>query len=228
MARVQETAKPLILHDNQGNITAEYAAEMVETIKNTVAKGATTSELMMFLSVANKYDLDPFLHEIYYVKMGEGEKEQGTIMTSRDGYAKIAKREQDFLKCQSMEVRENDKFNMSFSFGELTNIEHSFSHMDRGKIVGAYAVLKTKSGNDLATYVTRDEYDTGKSAWKKYKSAMIKKVAENEVYKKFADVNGLSAFESMPSDFTLETNEDTVESLETGEFIEVNNITEEE
>lgn len=215
MARVQEKSKPMILHDNQGNVSAEYTAEMVETVKKTVAKGATDAELMMLFSVANKYDLDPFLGEIYYVKMGEGEKEQGTIMTSRDGYAKIAKRDPDFLKCQSMEVRANDEFEMEYEFGELKNIKHKFTHMDRGKIIGAYAVLKTKSGNDISTYVTRDEYDTGKSAWKKYKSAMIKKVAENEVYKKFADVNGISAFENMPSEFS-----EGVEELETGEPVE--------
>lgn len=219
MARIKEEVQGIVLHDNQGNVSAEYTGEMVDTIKNTVAKGATTSELVMFLSVANKYDLDPFLNEIYFVKMGEDENEKATIMTSRDGYAKIAKREPDFVKCQSMEVRQNDTFEMEFEFGDIKNIKHSFSHMDRGKIVGAYAVLKTKSGNDVATYVTREEYDTGKSAWKKYKSAMIKKVAENEVYKKFADINGISAFESMPSEFTDDAVE--LETEEDSEFIDI-------
>lgn len=221
MARIKEEVQGIILHDNKGNVSAEYTGEMVETIKNTVAKGATTAELLMFLTVANKYDLDPFLNEIYFVKMGEDEDEKATIMTSRDGYAKIAKREPDFVKCQSMEVRQNDSFEMEFEFGDIKNIKHSFSHMDRGKIVGAYAVLKTKSGNDVATYVTRDEYDTGKNAWSKYKSAMLKKVAENEVYKKFADINGISAFENMPAEFSegveeLETDDESVE------FIDVN------
>jgi len=222
MARVKEETKPIVLHDEQGNITANYSAEMIETIKNTVAKDATDAELIMFLSVANKYGLDPFLKEVHFAKMGKGEDAQATIMTGRDGYAKIAKRHPDFLKCQSMEVRENDEFHMDWDFGDLVGIKHSFGHMDRGKVVGAYAVLKTKSGDSLATYVTREEYDTGKSAWAKYKSAMIKKVAENEVYKKFADINGVDAIENMPSEFT-----EGVEELETGsdepiEFIDTN------
>lgn len=215
MARVKEEVKGIVLHDNQGNVTASYTGEMIETIKNTVAKNATDAELVMFLSVANKYGLDPFLKEVHFAKMGE----QATIMTGRDGYAKIAKRQPDFKKCQSMEVRENDDFQMDWDFGDLVGIKHSFTHTDRGKVVGAYAVLKTKSGDSLATYVTRDEYDTGKNAWAKYKSAMIKKVAENEVYKKFADINGISDFESMPAEFS-----EGVEELETGkpvEFIEV-------
>jgi len=47
-------------------------------------------------------------------------------------------------------------------------------------------------------------------------------VAENEVYKKFADINGVDAIENMPSEFT-----EGVEELETGsdepiEFIDTN------
>ena len=55
MARVKEEVKGIVLHDNQGNVTANYTGEMIETIKNTVAKGATDAELLMFLTVANKY-----------------------------------------------------------------------------------------------------------------------------------------------------------------------------
>lgn len=226
MARVQEEVQGIVLHDQQGNVTATYTGEMIETIKNTVAKGATDAELIMFLTVANKYDLDPFLKEIFFSKMGEDEDEQAVIMTSRDGYAKIAKKHPDFRKCQSMEVRENDDFDMEYDFGDIKNIYHKFSHKDRGKIVGAYAVLKTKSGDDYATYVTRSEYDTGKNAWSKYKSAMIKKVAESEVYKKFADINGISNIESMPSEFQEGVEE--IEENEPIEFIDTNKIEKEE
>lgn len=215
MARVTNETQAIVLHDAQGNVTANYTGEMIDTIRNTVAKNATDAELIMFLTVANKYDLDPFLKEIFFAKMGDGEDAQATIMTSRDGYRKIAMREPDFYKCQSMEVRQNDEFKMEMEFGEVKNIIHNFTHNDRGKVIGAYAVLKTKSGDSLVSYVTRDEYDTGKNAWSKYKSAMIRKVAENDVYKKFADINGISDFESMPSEF-----EEGVEELETGEPVE--------
>ena len=43
-----------------------YTREQIETIKNTVANGATDSELQMFMHVAQTYGLDPFLKEIYY------------------------------------------------------------------------------------------------------------------------------------------------------------------
>ena len=103
----EETA-PIVIHDEQGGIMAEYPSDLVDTIKATVAKGATDEELYMFLSIANQYDLNPFMKEIWFTKM-QGEV---AIMTSRDGYKKLAEKEPNFRKCQSMAVYENDTFEM--------------------------------------------------------------------------------------------------------------------
>jgi phage recombination protein Bet len=209
MARVRGNAKqandtlPITITDAQGNITASYTSEMVQTIKDTVAQGATDSELIMFLKVAHDYDLDPFLGQVYFAKM----KGTPTIMAGRDGFRKIAKKRPDFKKCQSMAVYENDEFEMELLFGEVKNITHKFSHKDRGKVIGAYAVLTTTDNEKLVSWADIEEYDTSRnadskySAWIKYKSAMIKKVAETEVYKNFADISGLQAEEAMPSGF---------------------------
>ena len=40
----------------------------IELVKRTVAKGATDDELQMFLHLANKYNLDPFAKEIWFIK----------------------------------------------------------------------------------------------------------------------------------------------------------------
>ena len=66
MARVRKNEKkaaPLVIKNEQGVTVAEYPVELIETIKSTVAKGATDEELYMFLSIANQYDLNPFLKE---------------------------------------------------------------------------------------------------------------------------------------------------------------------
>ena len=206
MAKVKKEKKsetlPITLTDTHGNVTANYTAEMVDTIKNTVATNATDSELMMFLSVANKYDLDPFLGEIYFVKYDT----KSQIVSSRDGYRKIAKRQPNFLKCQSMEVCANDTFKTTMEMGEVTNITHEFSQNDRGAIVGAYAILKTTDGQSYYTYVDIKEYDTRQNAWRKYKSAMIKKVAETQLYKQFADINGIQPEEAMPKGYDFDNN----------------------
>ena len=182
----------------------------------------------MFLSVANKYDLDPFLGEIYFVKYDT----KAQIMSGRDGYAKIAKREPNFEICHSMEVCKNDTFETELNMGELTGLTHKFSQNDRGEIVGAYAILKTTDGKIYYTYVNVREYDAKNNVWRKYKSAMIKKVAETQVYKTFANINGIQAEEAMPQQFESErntnvppktTDEDSVEVLDVDVVEDINN-----
>ena len=200
----QSEQSSIVIHDDEGNPIAKYPPEMVETIKATVAKDATDEELYMFLSIAKQYDLNPFMKEIWFTKM----QGQVAIMTSKDGYKKLAERKPNFRKCQSMAVYENDEFEMEVVMGEVMNITHKFKQKDRGNLIGAYAVLKTTDHDNYVSYVNFREYDRKNSIWKKYPTAMIKKVAENDVYKNFADVNGLNDFESMPSGFRNEMAEE--------------------
>ena len=226
MARVRKNEKeiaPMIIHDEHGSIMAEYPPKLVDTIKSTVAKGATDEELYMFLSIANQYDLNPFMKEIWFTKM-QGEV---AIMTSRDGYKKLAEREPNFRKCQSMAVYENDEFEMELVMGEVTNITHKFKQNDRGNIIGAYAVLKTVNMDNYVSYVNFKEYDKRNNIWKKYPSAMIRKVAENDVYKRFAKTNGLNDYESMPNGFGNELVEEEMDYSEEFEPIDIQTVIDE-
>ena len=205
MSRTQKTSKPMVIENEHGEILAEYSPELLSTIKNTVAKGATNEELYMFLQIAAMYDLNPFLKEIWFTKM----KDDVAIMTSRDGYAKIAKRNPNFKKCQSMAVFENDVFKTHLEMGDVVGITHEFGQNDRGKLVGAYAILITYSDEKLYSYVDYREYDKRNYIWKNYPTAMLRKVAENDVYKRFANINGISTMEDMPSgysDYAMEEN----------------------
>lgn len=203
--RREKALEPMTIQNEHGEVLAEYSPELLTTIKNTVAKGATNEELYMFLQIASMYDLNPFLKEIWFAKM----KGEVAIMTSRDGYSKIAKRDPEFKKCQSMAVFENDVFKTTLEMGEVVNITHEFNQNDRGKLVGAYAILITYSGEKLYSYVDYREYDKRNSVWKSYPTAMLRKVAENDVYKRFANINGISTIEDMPSkyqDFAVDEN----------------------
>ena len=71
----------------------QLTAEQIELMKRTVAKGATDDEFKMFLHLAHKYGLDPFAKEIWFIKY---DNSNPTIMTSRDGYLKIAQSNPDF------------------------------------------------------------------------------------------------------------------------------------
>lgn len=216
----EPTAAPIIIHDDQGGVLAEYPSDLVDTIKATVAKNATDEELYMFLSIANQYDLNPFMKEIWFTKMN-GEV---AIMTGRDGYKKLAEREPTYRKCQSMAVYENDEFEMELIMGEVMNITHKFKQNDRGSIIGAYAVLKTTDRENYVSYVNFREYDKRNNIWKKYPSAMIRKVAENDVYKRFAKVNGVQDFESMPNGFRNELAEEEIDFSEEFEPIDIQKV----
>lgn len=226
MARVskekKESSAPITIHDEHGGILAQYPSELVETIKSTVAKDATDEELYMFLSVANQYDLNPFMKEIYFAKMNG----QVAILTSKDGYKKLAERKPNFRKCQSMVVYENDEFEMEVIMGEVVNITHKFKQKERGNILGAYAVLKTTDHDNYVSYVNFREYDKRNSIWKSYPSAMIKKVAENEVYKNFADISGLNAYENMPTQFRNELVEEEIDFTDGEEPISIRSVIE--
>lgn len=211
---------PLTIYSDDGGVLAQYPPSLVDTIKSTVAKDATDEELYMFLSIAKQYDLNPFMKEIWFTKM------QGkvAIMTSRDGYKKLAERKRNFRKCQSMAVYENDDFEMELVMGEVMNITHKFKQNDRGNIIGAYAVLKTTDHDNYVSYVNFREYDKRNNIWKSYPSAMIRKVAENDVYKKFADVNGLNDFESMPNGFRNEMAEEELDFSEEFSPIDIQQV----
>ncbi len=221
---------PMTVYDDKGKEVANYNSEMIDTIKATVAKGATDAELQMFLSLANQYSLNPLMKEIWFTKMLNKQtgKEEVAIMTSRDGFRKLAMREPNYRKCQSMTVHENDEFEMEMVLGEVMNITHKFKQNDRGKLIGAYAVLKTTDHENYVSYCDFKEYDKKNRIWRQYPSAMIKKVAENDVYKRFVNINGLNDYESMPNKFRNEYIEEEMDYSEKFDPIDVQQIIDED
>ena len=65
-----------------------FSPEDIETIKNTVAKDATDTELKLFLIQCKRTGLDPFSRQIYFLKMGG----KASIQSSIDGFRLIAER----------------------------------------------------------------------------------------------------------------------------------------
>lgn len=199
---------------------AQIPTDQVELIKRTVAKGATDDELQMFLHLAQAYGLDPFAKEIWFikrlkkVKIGEswdyprlpnGDLDYSNcdapvIMTSRDGYLKIAQRDEKFDGLISFPVRENDTF-------EIDAMNYTVIHKfgaNRGKIIGAWAKCERKDCKPTITYVDFSEYnDLNSSVWKKYPSAMIQKVAEVFVLKRQFGISGLTTKEEMPAEYDM-------------------------
>lgn len=199
----KDPVNPIQIKDTHGNVTATYDEDMVEAVKNTVARDATDSELFMFFNVANKYDLDPFMKEIYFVKTKDG---KSSLMTGRDGYRKIAMREPTYKSHYSDYVCQNDTFKVMRKMGKVEDVIHEYEQNDRGALVGAYCILETTDDRIYFFYAEYAKYNTGKNAWSSYPNDMIVKVAETRVFKSFANINGVQAEESMPAEFSSEEN----------------------
>jgi len=67
---------------------AEYSPEQVATLRNTIARDCNDSELALFIGACRRAALDPFMKQIYAVKIGG----KLSIQTSIDGFRLIAER----------------------------------------------------------------------------------------------------------------------------------------
>lgn len=183
----------------QENPLKKFTQGQIDAIKGTVAKDATDDELYMFLSIASKYGLDPFLKEVWLTKI----KGETNIMVGRDGYVKIARQTPGFQKLVSDAVFENDEFSIQWE-GMNQTITHKHAAKDRGKILGAWAGLKMQGKEDYFLYVPYHEYAKNNNIWTKSKSAMIRKVAEKEVCRVCCGITGINTEEEMPEEYSLE------------------------
>lgn len=173
---------------NQSSL--QFTQDQIELMKKTVAKGATNDELQMFIYLAERYNLDPFQKEIWFIKY---DGKSPTIMTSRDGYLKIAQESDDFIGLISFVVKEGDTF--SIDAANYT-VNHQFG-TKRGPIVGAWAKCERRNRTPVVCFVDFSEYNQNSPMWRKYPSAMIQKVAEVFVLKRQFGINGLVTKEEL-------------------------------
>ena len=184
------TQESEVVEFNQGGSSGglDFSKKEIQTIKNTVAKDANEDEFRMFMALAKRYGLDPFNKEIFFWKI-DGEP---TIMTSRDGYLKIADRHEEYDGLVSDVVRKNDNFRR-----KKDDIDHEYG-TDRGKIIGAYAlVYRTDRSYPVYVFAPYEEYNAKTKAWNQYPSAMTLKVAESMALKRAFTVSGLVSKEEM-------------------------------
>lgn len=163
--------------------TIQWSPDEVTTIRDTVAKGATDNELKMFLHLSETYGLDPFAKEIWFIKAGG----QPVIMTSRDGYLKIANNDKGYEGMVSDVVYEGDSFQKT-----VDGVSHTYGVGKRGGILGAYALVY-KQGTRFPAYVFAPfrDYNKGNNVWRQYPHAMILKVAESMALKRAFSLSGL-------------------------------------
>lgn len=197
-----------------------FTEEQIRIIKATVAKGATEEELGALLHLAREYQLDPLKKEIWFIKQVKKQKRRinsqdvwdyprlpdGSIdytnadlviMTSRDGFLTIAKRDPCYNGLKGKVVYENDEFEMSETL-ESVEVKHRLNQKNRGPIKGAWAAAFHTERQPMVVFVPFDEYFNDNSPiWKKNTSSMILKVAETFVLKRQYGIVGIKAMEEL-------------------------------
>lgn len=164
----------------------EYTPEELAIIKETVAKGATNTELAYFANVSKRYGLDPFLKQVWFYK---DSKQNIIILAGRDGFLSLAQKDPRWNGITSDIVREDEFFSMDAANGK---VEHHKQVSSKAKILGAYAICRPK-GCEITTieWADFDVYNKGYNVWKSDPAAMIKKVAETHALKKAYGIAGL-------------------------------------
>ena len=167
-----------------------WTREEVNTIKMTVARDATDAELSMFLHLASSYGLDPFAKDIWFIKDRTG---RPIIMTSRDGYLKIANNNPNYDNMDADVVYQGDRFRKT-----PDGVEHIYATQNRGAPVGAYAMVYRKDRTrPVYVYAPFNDYRKNNPVWNQYPHAMILKVAEAMALKRAFSISGLVTREEL-------------------------------
>jgi phage recombination protein Bet len=133
---------------------AAWTPEQMGLIKSTIARGATTDELQLFLYRCKTLGLDPLKPgQIHFVKYGNN---PGTIVVGIDGFRAKAGRT-----------------------GKHSGTKRGLLRDEHNKSTGAWAeVYRTDWQHPARVEVSLSEYSTGNGPWKKMPESMIQKVAE--------------------------------------------------
>lgn len=167
----------------------DMTPEEVAIIRNTVAKGCSSLELAYFLSVCRTVNLNPFNKEVWAYKDNRGNL---LIFTGRDGFLAKAQRDPAYNGLRSAEIREADEYEIDIPGGEIYHKVKAFGK-DRGKILGAYAIVFRKDGEPTIELADFETYNKSRSAWNTHPAEMIKKVAETHALKKAFGISGLQS-----------------------------------
>jgi len=136
-----------------GNLPAElWPDARILAVKQMYAGEArNTAQLALFLSIAEKHQLDPALSEIWLIQTNRGPK----AYAGRDGFLKSASRQPNMYSgIQSGVVYEQDEFWIEVT-GDAVTVHHKWSPAKRkGRPHGAYCVVFDGAGHP--TYVYRE------------------------------------------------------------------------
>lgn len=168
------------INQNQDNI---------DHIRKTAAYGATDDEFKTFMYLCTTYNLDPLKKEIYFIKYGG----RSTIITSRDGYLKIANLNEHFDGIESDVVYQGDTLTKKDDGSLLITYGPEHLTFDKSKLTGAFCSVFRKDRTKATTVFVsiKEYYKKDAPIWQQYTNAMILKVAEAMALKRAFAISGL-------------------------------------
>jgi len=166
-----------------------YNSDMLLILQKTVAKNTTPTEFAYFLTVCKDSKLNPINKEIWCYKDHSGNL---IVFTGRDGFLKKNKENPLYRGMRSSEVCEFDEFEIDMI---SSDIKHKISN-NRGKVIGAYAIVSIEGQKDTVVYLDFDEFNLGQAKWKTAPKMMIKKCAQSHALKEAAGITGIQAEEA--------------------------------
>ena len=169
---------------------SEFDKAQVQAIRASVAKDCNDAELVMFLEVCARYQLDPFTKQVFAAKM-KGDKGPVSIIVSRDGLLAHAHRQPDFVKMDGDVVWSNDGFETSMINGERSIVHTVKNPAERGHIIGAWAMVERRDHGITYFYAPLGEYKRNTPIWNSHPSAMTLKVAESYALRKAYSISGV-------------------------------------
>lgn len=163
-------------------------------IRKVAAQGSTDEEFATLMHLSGEYNLDPLKKEIWFMKYNG----KATIITSRDGYLKIANADPSFDGMEGDVVyigdtlTKRDDTSLHIVYGE-----NHFKY-DKNQITGAFCNIYRKDRSKPTTvFVSFKDYKKESPIWNQYTNAMILKVAESMALKRAFALSGLASSEEL-------------------------------
>lgn len=203
------------LTTTQPNTVVNYSEEQIKVLTDTVAKGATKTELDFFLAVCKRTGLDPFTKQVYFTKRKtwnndkKGYDEVATIQTGIDGYRVIAARTGDHAGTDDA-VFFNGKGEVSESDSVPLKAKVTVYRMVKGKKISFEASARWDE------YCQKNKEGKPSNLWAKMPYLMLAKCAEALALRKAFpfELSGVYAREEMMQ-------ADTEEEVKTPAKVEV-------
>lgn len=150
---------------------ADFSREQIETIKQTVARGANDAQLALFLQVCKSRGLDPFTKQVYYTPQG--------IIVSIDGFRAIAERTGCYAPGPTR-----------YEYDEQKNL-----------VAAYVTVKKLVAGiwHEVEESAFYDEYRGSSPIWKRMPRVMLAKSAESRALRRAfsSELSGIYSPEEM-------------------------------